>query len=366
VLPLVGALVLGLGVTAGASPLCAEQPEPSRWTAGASPDEPVDRMELVVHRGAAELAPENTLWAFRYAIAYDVEYIEVDVHQTLDHRYVAFHDPTLDAKTDGSGPVATRTYAELRALNVADNPKWKGSAYDPSPMPSLEEVLQLAAEHGVGVAFDLKETVTDTASVALLATQYGVLEESFFQPYVPGRAEQIKAVAPQARLMLSNQGLDELPDGAPRGTFYAASKEYDLFGSALPGFDAGRINEAHDGCAQVIPNVYQGAVTGSEEGDLLHARGLGADGAQVNRPDVAVAALGRPVATVLSAAPGSVCLLDAEHREGLPEKSLTLGDGSSVTTGVGGCVALSGSAGRVRFAGDGSALASSTVVSGRS
>lgn len=366
VLPLVGAILLGLGVTAGASPLCTETAEPARWTADAAPDAPVERMKLMVHRGAAELAPENTLWAFRYAIAYDVEWIEVDVQQTLDHRYLAFHDPTLDAKTDGSGPVATKTFAELRALNAADNPKWKGSAYDPAQLPSLEEVLQLAADNGVGVTFDLKESVTDTASVARMAQQYGLVEESIFQPYVPGRAEQIKAVAPDARLLLSNQGLEELPDGAPRGAFYAATKEYDAFGSSLPGFDAGRINEAHDGCAVVIPNVYQGDVTGSEAGDLLHARALGADGAQINLPDVAVDALDRPVATVLAAGPGQVCLLDGEHRQGLPGKPLVLGSGATATTGVGGCVPLDGPAGRVRFAGDGSALASSLVVSRRS
>lgn len=365
VLPLAAALVAGLGVSAGADPLCAEQPEPSRWTADAEPDAPVERMQLMVHRGAAELAPENTLWAFRYAIAYDVEYIEVDVQQTLDHGYVAFHDPTLDAKTDGSGPVATKTFAELRALNAADNPKWQGSAYDPAQIPSLEEVLQLAAETGVGVAFDLKESVTDTASVALMAAQYGLIEESIFQPYVPGRAEQIKAVQPDARMLMSNQGLEELPDGAPRGVFYAATKEYDAFGSSLPGYDAGRINEAHDGCAIVIPNVYQGDVTGSESGDLLHARSLGADGAQVNLPEIAVAALGRPVPTVLERSPGAVCLLDDEHRQGLPAKVLELGEGTTVTTGLGGCVALDGPAGRVRFAGDASALPSSTVVSRR-
>jgi hypothetical protein len=166
-------------------------------------------------------------------------------------------------------------------------------------------------------------------------------------------------------MLLSNQGFDELPGGAPRGTFYAAAREYDAFGSSLPGFDAGRINEAHDGCALVIPNVYQGDVTGSEEGDLLHARELGADGAQVNVPEIAVAALGRPVPTVLERSPGAVCLLDDEHRQGLPGKVLELGNGTTATTGLGGCVALDGPAGRVRFAGDPSALPSSTVVSRR-
>ena len=360
-----------VGVIAAAAPvlaldpLCTETPEPARWTASAEPDAPVERMSLMVHRGAAELAPENTLWAFRYAIAYDVEWMEVDVQQTADHRYVAFHDYDVAAKTDGTGLIPTMTFAQVRALNAAANPKWSGSAYDPAQIPALEEVLELARDTGVGVVFDLKESVTDAASVALMAAEYGLVEESIFQPYVPGRSESIKAAAPDARMLMSNQGLEELPDGAPRGVFYAAAREYDAFGSSLPGYDAGRINEAHDGCAMVLPNVYQGDVTGSEAGDLLHARALGADGAQVNNPDLAVDVLDRPVPTVLSASAGAVCLLDAEHRQGLPGKPIVLGDGSSVTTGVGGCVLLAGPAGRVRFPGDGSALASSLVVSGR-
>lgn len=362
-LPVAAALVLGFGVGVEADPLCAEAPEPARWTADAAPDAAVDRMQLIAHRGAPKLAPQNTLWAYRYATAYDVDYVEVDVQQTVDHRYVAFHDLEVSEETDGTGYINTMTFDQVRGLNAAANPTWAGTAYDPSPIPSLEEVLALAAEIGVGISFDLKESVTDTASVALLAKQYGMLDRSIFQPYVPGRAEQIKAVAPQARMMLSNQVFAELPEGAPRGAFYAATKEYDLFGSSLPGFDAGRVNEAHDGCAQVIPNVYQGDVTGSEVGDLRHARALGADGAQVERVDEVVAALGRPVATLLMPSAGAVCLLDAEHRQGLPGKTLTLGNGTAVVTGVGGCV--EGATGRVRFAGDGSSLSSTTVVSRR-
>jgi hypothetical protein len=319
----------------------------------------------MAHRGAAELAPENTRWAFRYAIAYDVDYLEVDVQQTLDHRYVAFHDLEVDEKTDGSGYINTMTFDQVRRLNAAANKKWQRSAYDPAQIPSLEEVLQLAADNRVGIAFDLKESVTDTATVANLAASYGLLESSLFFPYVPGRAEQIKAAQPSARMLMSNQGFEDLPGGAPRGMFYAMTKEYDAFGSSLPGLDVGRINEAHDGCALVLPNVYQGDVTGSEAGDLRHARALGADGAQVNLPDLAVDVLDRPVPTVLAATGSAVCLLDAEHRQGLPGKTLILGDGTRATTALGGCVSVAGAAGRIRFGGDGSALASTTVVNGR-
>ena len=71
------------------------------------------------------------------------------------------------------------------------------------------------------------------------------------------------------------------------------------------------------------------------------------------------------MATVLEAAGRTVCLLDAEHRQGLPGKALVLGDGTTVETAVGGCAPLPADAraGRVRWPGDGSALPSSTVDS---
>jgi len=318
-----------------------------------------------VHRGAANLAPENTLDAFRYAIAYDVEMIEVDVQQTLDHRYVAFHDLEVDGKTDGSGQIFLMTYDEVQALNTADNDKWRGSAYDPARIPSLEEVLQLARDTGTGIMFDLKESVTDAATVANLAAEYGVLDRSVFIPYVPVRAEAILAVQPTARLNFSNQ-FGNLPGNAPTGALYPLTQEYWSFGSSMPAFDAGDIAEIHDGCSLVIPNVYQGDVTGSEAGDLAYARSIGADGAQVNNPDVAAEVLGEPVATTLDLRPAGrdeVCLVDAEHGFGLPGKTLTLGDGTRSVTGKGGCVPLDANdrAGRIRFDGDGSALASTII-----
>lgn len=337
--------------------VCTEVPDPTRWDAPASPDAGAEEAIIAVHRGAANLAPENTMDAYRYAIAYGVEMIEVDVQQTLDHQYVAFHDIELDDKSDGSGYVMTHTREELLELNVADNDRWRGSAYDPSRMPTLENVLQLAADTGTGIMFDLKESVVDAASVALLAQEYGVVEGSVFIPYVPGRAEAIKATVPDAVLNFSNQ-FGELPDNAPPGALYALTPEYGSFGSSLPAFDAGDIAEVHDGCGIVLPNVYQGDVTGTEAGDLAHARAIGADGAQVNNPDVAIAVLGRSIGTRIERTDGQACLVDVEHGFGLPGKTLEFGDGSTDVTARGGCVSVTpGQA--PRWAGDGSTLPAS-------
>src|SRR5688572_713632 len=138
---------------------CEETPEPQRWLDAGSPDRGRKKPIIAVHRGAAELAPENTLDAYRYALAYEVEMVEVDVQQTADHRFVAFHDLDVAAKTNGTGSFPLLTFDQARALNVADNDKWRSSEYDPSRMPSLEEVLELVSDAKAGIMFDLKESV---------------------------------------------------------------------------------------------------------------------------------------------------------------------------------------------------------------
>lgn len=337
---------------------CDQTPEPQRWLDAGEPDAGLKDEIIAVHRGAAELAPENTIAAYAAALAYDVEMIEVDVQQTADHRYVAFHDLDVARKTGAEGTFPLLTFDQARALNVANNDRWRGSEYDPSHMPALEDVLALARRHKAGVMFDLKESVTDTATVANMAAEYGLLERSVFIPYVPGRAEMIKAVQPSARLNFSNQ-LGDLPDGAPAGTLFALTPEYWSFGSSLPAFDAADIAEIHDGCSLVIPNVYQGDVTGSEAGDLAYALSIGADGAQVNNPDVAVDVLDEPVRTALRTSRAGPCLVNRRSGLPLPGKVVEVGD-RLLTTGRGGCVDLpDGADGTIRFRGDGSALPSS-------
>lgn len=73
---------------------------------------------LFGHRGAAGVAPENTLPSFARAEADGVDVFELDVHATRDGEIVVLHDPTLDRTTDGAGPVAALTFAELARLDA--------------------------------------------------------------------------------------------------------------------------------------------------------------------------------------------------------------------------------------------------------
>ena len=75
-------------------------------------------MLVIAHRGASGYAPENTLAAFKRAIALGATFIETDLQLSRDARLVAVHDETLERTTDGRGPVSKKTLEELRQLDA--------------------------------------------------------------------------------------------------------------------------------------------------------------------------------------------------------------------------------------------------------
>ncbi|WP_030663031.1 glycerophosphodiester phosphodiesterase family protein [Streptomyces rimosus] len=70
------------------------------------------------HRGMMGVEPENTLRSFVRAEREGLDVIELDLHLSKDGALVVMHDADLDRTTDGTGPVADRTLAELRDLDA--------------------------------------------------------------------------------------------------------------------------------------------------------------------------------------------------------------------------------------------------------
>ena len=101
-------------------------------------------VEVMAHRGDSGNAPENTLAAFRQAIEMGADWIELDVRLTKDDVLVVMHDRTVDRTTSGKGAVADMTYAEIRALDAGS---WFGAAFKGERVPSLQEALELNAQH---------------------------------------------------------------------------------------------------------------------------------------------------------------------------------------------------------------------------
>lgn len=75
------------------------------------------------HRGGAyhpEIEGlENTLAAFKHAVALGYDYLETDVHVTRDGVLLAFHDSVLDRVTDQQGAISDLTFEEVRHALVA-------------------------------------------------------------------------------------------------------------------------------------------------------------------------------------------------------------------------------------------------------
>lgn len=99
-------------------------------------------MLRIGHRGAAGVAPENTIASFRRAVALGADAVELDVQRTRDGHLVVMHDDTVDRTTDGSGRVSDLDLAAIRRLDAG---AWKGAAYAGERVPTLDEVI-----HAVG------------------------------------------------------------------------------------------------------------------------------------------------------------------------------------------------------------------------
>ncbi|WP_030865766.1 glycerophosphodiester phosphodiesterase [Streptomyces sp. NRRL S-37] len=83
------------------------------------------------HRGVMGVEPENTLRSFVAAQEAGLDVIELDLHLSKDGALVVMHDTEVDRTTDGTGAIADKTLAELRALDAGRGER----------VPVFEEVL---------------------------------------------------------------------------------------------------------------------------------------------------------------------------------------------------------------------------------
>jgi len=96
--------------------------------------------EIIAHRGASYLAPENTMASVNLAWQLGADAVEIDVYLSADKRIMVIHDKT--AKRTAAGGVdlaiATTPSDRLRALDVG---RFKGPQYAGEKIPFVEEVL---------------------------------------------------------------------------------------------------------------------------------------------------------------------------------------------------------------------------------
>ncbi|MFX0000052.1 MAG: glycerophosphodiester phosphodiesterase [Candidatus Hermodarchaeota archaeon] len=104
--------------------------------------------EIVAHRGASNIAPENTIEAFQHAIEYGADAIEFDVRLTSDGVPVIYHYFYLEEITNTSGPIFNITCDQLQKVKVLGRNNQKNNNYRILTLNKLLEIIgnQIALE----------------------------------------------------------------------------------------------------------------------------------------------------------------------------------------------------------------------------
>jgi glycerophosphoryl diester phosphodiesterase len=124
----------------------------------------MENIIIVAHRGFSGVYPENTLLAFQKAVELGVDFVELDVHQTVDKEIVVCHDHTIDRTTDGNGYIKEMTYEEIKRYDAG---KWKG--YPGEKIPLLKEVFEKFGEK-IKILIEIKEC--DVSTLIKLIKEY--------------------------------------------------------------------------------------------------------------------------------------------------------------------------------------------------
>jgi glycerophosphoryl diester phosphodiesterase len=152
--------------------------------------------EVIAHRGASGTCPENTLPAFRRAVALGAPMIELDVQLTRDGHPVIIHDWTLERTTSGHGSVRSRTLEEIEALDAG---RWFAPAFVGTRVPTLAAVLEAVP---VRLNVELKSACDDGLERRVLETveQAGALGRVIFSSFDPRSLVRLRALSRDAEL----------------------------------------------------------------------------------------------------------------------------------------------------------------------
>lgn len=157
---------------------------------------PEGDLVIIGHRGARGVAPENTPAAFQVAADLGLP-IETDVRLCASGEAVILHDGTLDRTTSGTGDVAKRTLAELKALEAG---ALFGDAWPGQRILTLDEFLDA---HGNLPFLDIEAKSaqgTDNAALAEAIVRAvearGMVERVLVTSFSPYLLEQVRVRNP--------------------------------------------------------------------------------------------------------------------------------------------------------------------------
>lgn len=109
--------------------------------------------KVIGHRGAAALAPENTLAAIRAAAQAGCTWVEIDVYPIAGGGLIIFHDDTLERCSNGVGLTQE---ADLDTVLSLDAGAWFDVQYQGERIPTLLQALMCIQQLDLGLNLEIK------------------------------------------------------------------------------------------------------------------------------------------------------------------------------------------------------------------
>ncbi|MFE7581144.1 glycerophosphodiester phosphodiesterase [Streptomyces gardneri] len=166
--------------------------------------------EVIAHRGASSLAPENTLISGEVARRAGADWIENDVRPSKDGVPYVLHDAFVDRTTDGTGHVGKLTSAQINALDAGS---WFAPAYKGVRIPTLAAQLADLRVRGGRLLLDITGTrgKADIARIIRTVREQKMMDRVLVQSFFPESLRQVRALAPEVPMGLLRDKLDADP-----------------------------------------------------------------------------------------------------------------------------------------------------------
>ena len=163
------------------------------------------QIEIVVHRGANALAPENTWPSAEAALKYGAKWIEVDVRKSKDGVLFNLHDETLDRTTNGKGKLADMMAQEVSKLDAGS---WFGPEFAGLRVPTIAEMLD-SLQGQAYVFFDVKRG-TPIPTLVNLVREKGFADKSFFWFGDEAMLREFITLAPEMKIKVNAGDIERL------------------------------------------------------------------------------------------------------------------------------------------------------------
>jgi glycerophosphoryl diester phosphodiesterase len=245
------------------------------------------------HRGAGgdlgRIAPEDSLAAYRAAVALGVDLVETDPRPSADGVIVNVHDTTVDRIADGTGEVAKMTLAQLKALRLKSD-KFTGD-FSCERIATLEEVLATSKGRAIVLIDANKTDQVDALVDAVKKTD--TLDWAVFDTDSTDKIDRALAIEP--RLMIMPR-IQKIEDVGPIKTKYAT--HVPVFVEISQKIFPQGVADVRALGSRPFTDVFVadvGVRVGDDRKVYLGFYESGADVLQTELPDEVLKAVGRPV-----------------------------------------------------------------------